>query len=180
MRVPKHIWRFHGAFDQSRPRFVFIISVRGSHVDDSGATQRRVGEWQRMGRGSASERVHCGDAWAARLGSARLDSAWLGRRDGPNPPWLFSRIQNSGEGKHRCWQRIIMEQQPLQPLQQYFRRQRRIKSRLRKSGGAFYKGVSRLSVQWATKVITPISIRNTWKQGSWLLWPTMYIESSTW
>ena len=29
-------------------------------------------------------------------------------------------------------------------------------------------------VQWATKFITPPSIRNTWKQqGPWLLWPTV-------
>jgi len=29
-------------------------------------------------------------------------------------------------------------------------------------------------VQWATLVMTPASIRNTWKQGSWLLWPTVH------
>jgi len=30
-------------------------------------------------------------------------------------------------------------------------------------------------VQWVTKVMTPISIRNTWKQGSLLLWPILYV-----
>ena len=29
-------------------------------------------------------------------------------------------------------------------------------------------------VQWATKVMTLASIRNTWNQGSWLLWPTVH------
>jgi len=32
----------------------------------------------------------------------------------------------------------------------------------------------RSSVQWATKVITPVSIRNTWKQRSWLFWPAVH------
>ena len=31
-----------------------------------------------------------------------------------------------------------------------------------------------VDVQWATKVMTLVSIRNTWKQGSWLLWPTVH------
>jgi len=31
-------------------------------------------------------------------------------------------------------------------------------------------------VQWATKVMTLTSIRNTWKQGSWLLRPTVHFS----
>ena len=31
-------------------------------------------------------------------------------------------------------------------------------------------------IQWVTKVMSPSSIRNTWKQGSWLLWLTVHFQ----
>jgi len=30
-------------------------------------------------------------------------------------------------------------------------------------------------LQWAAKVMTPFPIRNAWKLGSWLLWPTVHL-----
>jgi len=36
-----------------------------------------------------------------------------------------------------------------------------------------------LHVEWATKVVTLASIRNTWKQGSWLLRPTVHMRSAS-
>ena len=36
-------------------------------------------------------------------------------------------------------------------------------------------------IQWATKVATPAPIRNAWKQGTWLLWPTVHNPANvTW